>query len=104
MKPSMVVQLSTLFVISSLLLSGAILAADLSNAQGTVDNIREADPPEVSTTTKESPVGQPVTDYKPSGPSVNPKEPPPPPRDPNPTGDPDVQRGYDQHQKEYGNR
>jgi hypothetical protein len=33
---------------------------------------------EKSTTTKESPVGQPVSDYKPKGPSVKPKEVPPP--------------------------
>jgi hypothetical protein len=48
------------------------------------------------------PTGQPISDYKPSGPSPTIKEPPPPPRDPNPTNDPDVQAGWDKHQAEYG--
>lgn len=57
---------------------GSVWAADLNKAKGTVDNIRQPDPPQVSTTTKPSPVGQPVTDYKPKGPSLKIKEPPPP--------------------------
>lgn len=58
---------------------GSVWAADLSKPKGTVDNIRQADPPQVSTTTKPSPVGQPVSDYKPPAkPSLKVKEPPPP--------------------------
>jgi hypothetical protein len=38
---------------------------NLKPAQNTVNNIKQADPPQVSTTTKPSPVGQRVTDYKP---------------------------------------
>jgi hypothetical protein len=54
---------------------------NLKPAQNTVNNIRQADPPQVSTTTKPSPVGQPVTDYKPpAAKSLHVKEPPPPPR------------------------
>ena len=50
----------------------------LKKAQNTVNNVRQADPPKVSTTTKPSPVGQPVSDYKPKGPSLKIKEPPSP--------------------------
>jgi hypothetical protein len=61
------------------LVGGSVWAADLSKPKGTVDNIRQADPPQVSTTTKPSPVGQPVSDYKPPAkPSLKVKEPPPP--------------------------
>jgi hypothetical protein len=38
---------------------------NLKPAQNTVDNIRPADPPQVSTTTKPSQVGQPVSVFKP---------------------------------------
>jgi hypothetical protein len=59
---------------------GSVWAADLNKAKGTVNNIRQADPPKVSTTTKPSPVGQKVSDYKPPAkPSLKIKEPPPPP-------------------------
>jgi len=85
-------------------------AADLSRAKGTVDAIRQADPPSVSTTTKPSPVGQPVTStskepgYKPQQPSPESKaiNVPSPVNKLNPTNDPDVQRGFDQHQKAHG--
>jgi hypothetical protein len=61
------------------LTSGSLWAADLSKPKGTVSNIRQADPPQVSTTTKPSPVGQKVSDYKPPAkPSLKIKEPPPP--------------------------
>jgi len=53
-------------------------AADLSKPTNTTNNVRQADPPKASNTQKASPVGQPVSDYKPKGPSVHPKEPPPP--------------------------
>lgn len=53
--------------------------ADLNKANETVNRIRQPDPPSVSTTTKPSPVGQPVSDYKPTAaPSLKIKEPPPP--------------------------
>ena len=75
-------------------------ATDLSQAEDTVNRLREPDLPQESTSTvKESPVGQPVSDYKPTGPSVNASEPPSPVDRNNPTGDPDVQAGYDTHQK-----
>ena len=48
-----------------------------------------------------NPVGQPISDYKPRGPSPTIKEPPPPPRNPNPQNDPDVQAGWDRHQAQY---
>lgn len=83
-------------------LIGTVGAADLKGAKGTVDNIRQADPPKVSTTTKQSPVGQPVSDYKPTGPSVRAKEPPPPSRSYNPQNDPRVEKGYKDHQKAHG--
>jgi hypothetical protein len=56
-----------------------------------------ATPPSVSTTTKVNPVGQPISIYHPpAAPSMKPVDtirvPPPPP---NPTHDPDVQRGID---------
>ncbi len=57
---------------------GAAGAADLSQPKATVNNVRLADPPKASNTQKPSPVGQKVSDYKPKGPSVHPKEPPPP--------------------------
>ena len=72
-------------------------------AQNTVNNIRQADPPRVPTTTKESPVGQPVSDYKPSGGSLTVTEPPSPRSSYNPNNDPDVQAGYDAHQSQYNN-
>jgi len=80
---------------------GPVGAANLGKAQGTVDNIRAADPPKVSTSTKPSPVGQPISDYKPKGPSVHAKE-PPAPKSYNPKNDPAVQKGYDKHQKAHG--
>jgi len=76
-------------------------AADLSKGKGTVDNIRPADPPQVSTATKPSPVGQPISDYKPKGPSVHAKE-IPAPKPYNPQNDPAVKKGYEQHQKAHG--
>jgi len=48
-----------------------------------------------------SPVGQPITDYKPSGPSPTTTPPPPPPKPYNPQNDPDVQAGWDAHQAKY---
>ena len=61
------------------LVLGSVWAADLSQPQGTVNKIRQPDPPKVSTTTKPSPVGQRATDYHPPAkPSLKIKEPPPP--------------------------
>ena len=77
-------------------------AGDLNSARNTVDNIREADPPSVSTTTKESPVGQPASDYRPQQRPLNITEPPSPVSKYNPTNDPDVERGYREHQQQYG--
>jgi hypothetical protein len=73
----MVFCIVALFLIGSLLFSAH--AADLGKAKATTDNIRQPDPPQVSTTTKPSPVGQPVSDYKPpAAKSLKIKEPPPP--------------------------
>ena len=96
-----VMQLMIVVTLTFFLSIGPVGAADLSKAKGTVDNIRAADPPQVSTSTKPSPVGQPVSDYKPTGPSVHAKE-PPVPRSYNPQNDPYVKRGYEKHQKEHG--
>ena len=52
--------------------------ADNTAGQGTWEKIHPVDPPEVSTTTKPSPVGQPTTDYHPKGPSQKPIVVPPP--------------------------
>jgi hypothetical protein len=64
------------------LAGGSVWAADLSKPKGVVDNLRQADPPQVSTTTKPSPVGQAVSDYKPPPKPLKIKEPPPPPPPP----------------------
>ena len=76
-------------------------ATDLSVAKGLVDHIRAAELPQVSSGTKESPVGQPISDYKPKGPSVSYGEPPSPIDRNNPQNDPDVQKGFDEHQDWY---
>jgi hypothetical protein len=94
-------RLIILFTLALFIASGPVGAADLNKAKGTVNNIRAADPPQVSTSTKPSPVGQPVSDYKPKGPSVHAKE-PPVPKSYNPQNDPAVQKGYDQNQKAHG--
>ena len=63
------------------LVVGTVGAANLNKAKNTVNNIRKADPPKVSTTTKPSPVGQPIREYKPPArKSLKIKEPPPPAR------------------------
>jgi hypothetical protein len=94
--------LLAMFAMTAFLAVGSAGAADLNKAKGTVDNIRAAEPPQVSTSTKPSPVGQPVSEYKPTGPSVHAKEPPAPPRNYNPQNDPAVKQGYEQHQKAHG--
>jgi len=94
-------RLMIFFTMAFFIAIGPVGAADLNKAKGTVDNIRAADPPKVSTSTKPSPVGQPVSEYKPQGPSVHAKE-PPVPKNYNPQNDPAVQKGYEQHQKEHG--
>jgi hypothetical protein len=86
-------------LVSVACLAGSTQAADLSKAKGTVDNIRQADPPQASTGTKTSPLGQSTTDYHPAGPSVKTKEPPSPVDKKNPTNDPDVQKGIDGYKR-----
>jgi hypothetical protein len=74
-----VLRLLVILAVMIFLAGGSVWAADLGKAKGTVNNIRKADPPKVSTTTKPSPVGQKVSDYKPPAkPSLKIKEPPPP--------------------------
>ena len=61
------------------LVFGTVWAANLNKPKNTVNNIRQADPPKVSTTTKPGPVGQPIKEYKPPAKkSLKIKEPPPP--------------------------
>ena len=91
-----------ILLVTILLVIGSVGATDLSKPKGTVDNIRKAEPPKVSTTTKPSPVGQPVHEYKPKGPSVKAKPPPPPKKSYNPQNDPQVKKGWDKHQKKHG--
>ena len=81
--------------------AGAAQASDLDDAQSVVDNIREADLPQASTDTKRDPSGEPVEWYKPSGPSPTAEEPPSPVDRNNPQNDPDVQKGFDDHQARY---
>ncbi len=95
------VRLIIFFIMAFLIGMVPVGATDLNKAKGTVDNIRAADPPQVSTAAKPSPVGQPVSDYKPRGPSVHAAA-PPVPKNYNPRNDPAVQKGYDQHQKAHG--
>jgi len=102
MKVKKALGLVFVFGISSLLLYGTVYAADLSKARDTVDNIRQADLPQVSTGTKESPVGTAQSEFKPKGPSVHAKEVPSPVNKLNPRNDPDVQEGFDKHQSEHG--
>ena len=87
------------------ILTPSFAAEKLDPAKNVVDRIRQPDLPQVSTTTKPSPVGQPVREYRPPAPSMKIKEPPSPSvNKSNPRNDPDVQRGYDKHQKEYGKK
>jgi hypothetical protein len=44
---------------------GPVWATDLNKAKNTVNQIKPADPPKVSTTTKPSPVGQKASEYHP---------------------------------------
>ena len=61
------------------LVVGTVWAANLNKAKNTVNNIRKAEPPKVSTTAKPSPVGQPIREYKPPArKSLKIKEPPSP--------------------------
>lgn len=89
-------------------ITGLVYAVDLDKAKKTVDRIRQADPSRVekSTRTQE----QAIKKYNESGPekpgpfpnTLKTTEPPPPSGNRNnPTGDPDVQRGYDEHQRKY---
>lgn len=58
-----------------------------------------ANPVRAENARKPSPVGQPVTDYKPQPRLTPAKPPPPPPRNLNPTGDKKVQAGIDRYKK-----
>ncbi len=78
------------------------LATDLSRGQDTVNNIRQADPPRTSTTTKQDPSGTPSREYKHEEGSLKIKEPPSPARSYNPNNDPDVEAGYKRNQKRNG--
>lgn len=83
----------------------SLAAEKLGQAKEVVNRVRQPDLPQVSTTTKPSPVGQSVREYRPAAPSMKIKEPPAPVvSKSNPRNDPDVQRGYDKHQKEYGRK
>lgn len=98
---------TTLFALALVFAIGPVWAADLSGAQGTVDRIRQPDPPQVSTTTKPSVNGIPASQFQPP---VNPKYtqphsvPAPQPKTEvprttyNPQGSAAVQNGYNQNQ------
>ena len=93
-----VIRTIIIFSVTIFITMAPVFAADLSKARGTKSNIRKADPPQVSTGTKPSPVRQPVRKYKPSGSSVHPKK-VPAPRSYNPRNDPEVQRDYNLNEK-----
>jgi hypothetical protein len=71
-----------LLTVSLILSATAVPAADTKDKRDTVV-IKPPPPPVVvpkDSGAKRSPVGDKVSDYKPSGPSVKVKEPPPPPK------------------------
>lgn len=80
----------------------------LDKGKSTVNDIKQADPPKVSTTTRTQ--EQAIKEYKDSGKptgaqTVKTKEPPPPPVNKlNPTGDKDVKGGIDKQKQEYKER
>ena len=90
---------SVFIAVLALFIHQPVFAADLNEARSTVDSVRQADPPQASTTTKPSPLGQSTSDYHSTGPSVKMKEPPSPVNKLNPQNDPDVQRGLDNYKK-----
>jgi hypothetical protein len=92
-----------IFSVSSV---GIVQAADLSKAKGTVDNIRQADPPKAQPSNRTQ--QQAIKEYKESGranpgPNTLKTTPPPAPKVDrnNPTGDKQVQKGFDDNQKKY---
>jgi hypothetical protein len=101
MKSTKQLRFGPCLLLASLLAASAAQAADLGKAKATVDNIRQADPPQVSSGTRQSPVGVPTREFRPPSPSMRTVEPPSPVNRNNPTNDPDVQRGYDAHQRAH---
>jgi hypothetical protein len=98
-------------VAACLLAATARLQADdkdakdkLDKGKNTIDNIKQADPPKVSTTTRTQ--EQAIKEYKDSGKPTGPQtvktnEPPPPPVNKlNPTGDKDGKGGIDKQKQE----
>ena len=53
------------FIAAGVLLASVSVFADLKKATNTVNNVKKADPPKVSNTPKQSPVGQKASDYRP---------------------------------------
>ena len=101
MKKTSAILLLTLAV----LVSGSPVRADdkLEKAKNVERNIRQAEPPQESTGTKKAdPSGTKTSEYEPPQKSPKTKEPPSPVDKNNPKNDPDVQRGYDEHQKAHG--
>ena len=100
-------ELATAITFSLVLtMNASVVHADLDKAKRTVDNIRQTDPPSTSTTTGRT-ADQAASEYRNSGSNPGPNtvrtNPVPSPIDRNnPRNDPDVQRGYDQHQKQHG--
>ena len=98
----------TVSIVASLLAFAPLLQADdakdkLEKAKNTVNNIKQAETPKVSTTTARTPE-QAAKEYKdsgrPTGPqTVKTKEVPLPKQAPNPTHDKDVQKGIDSYKK-----
>jgi hypothetical protein len=105
MKSSKQLRICSYLGLAPLLLAGAVQAADLGKAKATVDNIRQSDPPRVSTSTRtpEQAIREYTNSGKPTGPqSLHTREVPSPVNRNNPQNDPDVQRGFDAHQRAHG--
>jgi len=98
-------RLCSYLALAALLVAGAVHAGDLGKAKATVDNIRQSDPPRASssTTTQQQAIERYRNSGQPTGPqSLHTREVPSPVNRNNPQNDPDVQRGFDAHQRSHG--
>ena len=88
--------------------AAVLLAIAQAAAAGGLDKakqvVRDITPAQVdgSTGTKRNPAGDSAGDYRPQQRMGEMKEPPSPVNRNNPRNDPDVQRGFDQHQRQHG--
>ena len=105
MKPIRQLRICSYLALAPLLVAGAVQAADLAKAKATVDSIRQSDPPRTSsgTTTQQQAIDRYRNSGQPTGPqSLHTREVPSPVNRNNPQNDPDVQRGFDAHQRAHG--